>query len=128
MKDEEDQDEEETQPEAEDAEKTAEEGEEGQEPAEEEAAPVELPERKVDFEIEWMDETPVIGSIARFKAVLEGYDTVEYTLQWQYSVDNENWLDVAGETNEIMDVKVTLDNCDYYWRIMVKVTEKTEEE
>ncbi len=99
-----------------------------QEPVEEAPAPAELPEnRKVNFVIEWDDEVPTIGSIAHFKATLENYDTLEYTLQWQYSDDGATWNDVEGATDKDMDVEVTMSNYQYFWRLSVCVIDVLED-
>jgi len=50
-----------------------------------------------------------------------GYEGLDYSLQWQYSTDGENWTDVEGETGEKMDVVVTEENDLYYWRIVVDI-------
>ena len=127
VKDEENQAAEESEPVTGEEEQPAEEiGE--QEPVEEAPAPAELPEnRKVNFVIEWDDEVPTIGSIAHFKATLENYDTLEYTLQWQYSDDGATWNDVEGATDKDMDVEVTMSNYQYFWRLSVCVIDVLED-
>ena len=100
------------------------EGEDGdeQEAADEESEQVELPtDRSVDFVIEWDEENPSIGSIAHFKVILNGYDQLVYTLQWQYSEDGETWQNLEGETGMNMDQEITMDNYEYFWRIEVNV-------
>ena len=127
VKDEENQAAEESEPVTGEEEQPAEEiGE--QEPVEEAPAPAKLPEnRKVNFVIEWDDEVPTIGSIAHFKATLENYDTLEYTLQWQYSDDGATWNDVEGATDKDMDVEVTMSNYQYFWRLSVCVIDVLED-
>ncbi len=127
VKDQENQTVEESEPETGDEEPPAEEIVD-QESVEEESAPAELPEdRKANFVIEWDDEVPTIGSIAHFKATLENYDTLEYTLQWQYSSDGVTWNDVDGATDKDMDVEVTMSNYQYYWRLSVYVIDVLED-
>ena len=82
----------------------------------------ELPEDlSVTFDVTWDDENPGIDSIAHFQAVLQGYDGLDYALQWQMSPDAETWIDVEGETGQTMDLQMTEDNCTLYWRVMVYV-------
>ena len=71
--------------------------------------------------IEWDEENPSIGSIAHFKVILNGYDQLVYTLQWQYSEDGETWQNLEGETGMNMDQEITMDNYEYFWRIEVNV-------
>ncbi len=78
-----------------------------------------LPEdRSASFEIFW-DGPPMLGKTAHFKAVLYGYDGLDYTIQWQQSVDNENWEDIEGANSEIMDVLATPESNSLYYRITV---------
>ncbi len=78
-------------------------------------------DRKVDFVIEWDDEYPTIGSTAHFQAILNGYENLNYTLQWQYSQDEENWFDLEGADGMRMDQEITMDNYKYFWRVAVNV-------
>ena len=71
----------------------------------------------VDFEIYFDEEEPTVGSVAHFRAVLTGYNEVIYNLQWQRSLDREAWEDVPGEIGETMDVELTEQTCQYYWRL-----------
>ena len=107
----------------EDPEEPAEEPEEENEPAEEE------PEsgRSVDVEIKWDVAYPIVGDTAHFTATLNGYEDVDYTVQWQYSPDKETWYDIQGETDTTMDMVITEENNVVYWRIIVYVEENQEE-
>lgn len=88
----------------------------------EETEEIELPEdRKVDVVISWEDPIPGIGSTAHLDAVLTGYEELEYTLQWVTSTDNENWEEIEGATGPRMDVVVTEENYENYWRVRVHV-------
>ncbi len=73
----------------------------------------------VDFTITFDEEEPTIGCVAHFKAELTGYDDIIYKLQWQKSLDRQNWEDEPGADQETMDVLMTEDNCEYYWRLKV---------
>ena len=104
----------------------------GDEPAEEipeedEAAPETRPERHISVGVTWDVPEPAIGDTAHFKANLEGYEGLQYTMQWQNGPDKQTWYDIPGETNETMDVVVTEENNLLYWRILVYVEEDREE-
>lgn len=102
-------------------------GEEG-EPTEEQPGEEE-PEvrRSITVNVTWDTPHPIIGDTAHFSAVLEGYEGLPITMQWQYSPDRNNWIDMKGETRETMDVVVTKENNLVYWRIVVYVEGETEE-
>ena len=78
-------------------------------------------ERHITVDVSWDVPDPVIGDTAHLKAVLEGYDDLEYTMQWQYGPDKTTWFDIPGETGPVMDVVVTEENNVFYWRILVYV-------
>ena len=84
------------------------------------------PERSITVNITWDVPNPVIGDTAHFKADLNGYDGLTYTMQWQYGPDRKTWYDIPGETEASMDVVVTPENNLYYWRILVYVEEEQE--
>ena len=96
------------------------------EPEEEQPEPT-AAERSITVEVTWDKPDPVIGDTAHFKANLEGYDNLAYTMQWQYSEDRNQWVDIPNATEETMDVVVTEENNLVYWRIIVYVEEAQEE-
>ena len=79
------------------------------------------PERHITVDVTWDVPDPVIGDTAHFEAILDGYDELQYTMQWQYSPDEITWYDIPNETNTTMDVVVTPENNIVYWRILVYV-------
>lgn len=89
------------------------------------AAPAETfarPENvEVSFHIGWEDEAR-LGGTARFTADVSGLEGYEYSMQWQWSEDSENWHDVEGETGDQMLQVITEENSAYFWRINVTVT------
>ena len=93
--------------------------EETEETSEEETEDVTEVERNIEVNVTWDVAEPVIGDTAHFHAALSGYEGLEYSMQWQYSLDRKEWTDIAGETNSDMDVVVTEENNLYYWRIVV---------
>ena len=70
---------------------------------------------------------PVIGDTAHFTAILNGYEGLKYTCQWQYSPDHEDWFDITGETGLSMDVVTNKENNYYYWRILLYVEDEQAE-
>ena len=81
------------------------------------------PNRTIDLYATWGEGELTDGTEATMIAVLNGYDNVEYALQWQTSEDNVNWTDVPGATDSRCTVVVTQDNYLDYWRVMVTVTD-----
>ena len=62
------------------------------------------------------------GDTAVLNAEIQGYEKVDYTLQWRWSTDNATWNDIADETGETMDVVLTEENYQYYWGVLITVT------
>ncbi len=93
-------------------------------PSETEEAP--QPQRHIDVELIWDSENPVLGDTAHLKATLNGYDSLIYTLQWQYSPDAEHWTDAPGETKDSIDIVTSEENNYFYWRILVYIEEAEE--
>ncbi len=82
----------------------------------------ELPaDRKVAVELTWDTDHPTLGSIAHFRAVLSGYDTLNYTLQWQRSADNAVWEDIPDAREETLDVMIHSGNYQDRWRVVVYI-------
>ena len=83
-------------------------------------SPEQLPEPyTVGFNLTWSDEAHTVGSIAYLTPAVEeelGYD---YKIQWQFSKDEEEWEDVEGGTNELLEIPVTVDNFWYSWRAVI---------
>ena len=79
----------------------------------------ERPERHIIVDVTWDVPDPVIGDTAHFRAIMEGYEELQYTVQWQYSPDENIWYDIPNETETTMDVVVTPENNIVYWRILV---------
>lgn len=86
-----------------------------------------LPEdRSIDVTLTWDSENPVLGDTAHLKATLKGYDSLVYTLQWQYSPDAEQWTDTPGETKDSIDIVTSEENNFFYWRILVYIEEASD--
>ena len=97
------------------------------EPEEEPETEPEIPDdRSIRVDVTWDVPDPVIGDTAHFTAVLDGYEDLTYTIQWQYSPDRKTWYDIPNETSANMDVVVTEENNVVYWRILVFIEEEQE--
>ena len=99
---------------------------EEEQPTENKPKSVTEQERHITVDVTWDVPDPVIGDTAHFKAILEGYDNLQYTMQWQYSPDRETWSDILGETDPTMDVVVDELNNTVWWRILVYVEDEQE--
>ena len=84
------------------------------------------PDRTIDIYYSWNNETPAIGGEVTFIAVLIGYDNLEYTIQWQQSKNNADWLDVPGSNETRHSEIVTRDNYKDFWRVQVTITDVIE--
>ena len=62
------------------------------------------------------------GDTVTLKAEVQGYDNVNYTLQWRWSTDDATWNECTGETQDTMEVVLTEENYQYYWGILITVT------
>ncbi len=94
---------------------------------EEPEGPITVPEgATAEMIITWENGEPALNTVAHFDAILDGFEGIDYTLQLQQSVDNENWEDVPGATDDHMDMLITEENCIYYWRVMVYINQPQE--
>ena len=98
-----------------------------EQPAENEQIAATNLQRSITVEVIADEPEPVVGDTVHFKAILHGYDGLNYTMQWQYSEDKQDWHDISNEVNETMDVLVTPENNTVYWRILVYLEEEQEE-
>lgn len=64
-------------------------------------------------------DTVKCGDTVTLYAVLEGYDGIDYHIQWQVSDDNSNWHDISGANGEQYSIVVSEENCANYYRIEV---------
>ena len=86
---------------------------------EEEPEQIPAVERSINVNLTWDVPDPMIGDTAHFKAILTGYEGLEYSMQWQYSLNRNDWIDITGETTDTLDVVATEENNFFYWRIIV---------
>ena len=77
-------------------------------------------ERSVSIRVSCSDEI-YFGDTITLYAVLEGYDNVEYVIQWQTSKDDSNWRDISGANGAQYSITITEDNCTDYFRVAVTI-------
>ena len=83
---------------------------------------VQLPEVEIpkSLSISMEYEQPLhFGDIVTLIATLQGYDNIDYTIQWQQSPDNITWYDIAGANGLTYSITITTDNFEDYWRFCV---------
>ena len=60
-----------------------------------------------------------VGTEVTLTAHIEGFEDTPYTVQWQYSVDRENWTDVPGANELEYTFALDVENATYAWRVLV---------
>ena len=83
-------------------------------------------ERSINIIVTCDSPNPVIGDTAHFEAVLDGYEELKYSIQWQYSPDHDQWFDIPQATELCMDVVTNRENNYYYWRIVIYIEDEQE--
>lgn len=74
--------------------------------------------KSVTITSSWPKDKPAFaGTMITLTAHPEGFENVEYTLQWQRSKDQINWIDVPGENGNTFTYELTEDNAKYFWRV-----------
>ena len=53
-------------------------------------------------------------------AELNGFDDVDYTLQWQHSIDLEEWTVEPGATGTSFSFELNETTVQYTWRVVAK--------
>ena len=86
------------------------------------------PNRSIDIYADWGAGPLYFGMDNTFSAVLNGYDNAVYSIQWQVSIDGENWEDVEGAVEASYTMTITEENYCHYWRVVVTVTDVVESE
>ena len=69
------------------------------------------------------DEPVYYGAEITLEAHVEGAEEGEYTIQWQYSADLENWIDIPGANSLTYTFFADGETVTYAWRV---VTERIE--
>ena len=67
----------------------------------------------------WPEGQPgYVGAQITLTAHLTGFEGKEYTLQWQYSDDLQNWKDIPGENGETYTYSLNEETTRYQWRVV----------
>ena len=75
--------------------------------------------------IDWPEgESIPEGAPVWMTAVVTGVDADAVRYQWQYAIDNENWIDIDGANNREYEAVMTANNAGGYWRVSVSVPEQ----
>lgn len=88
---------------------------------------VEIIEEVASLGIDIENDPETSRTIAHMKGKLEEYQGLDYTLQWQISEDETNWIDLEGETSECLNIVLSSDNLNYSWKLVVKIAVPVEE-
>lgn len=78
--------------------------------------------RSVSIYAAYEGDTLSFGDAVTLIAVLNGYESTVYELQWQVSPDDQAWTDVAGETAASYAFTIDESNYTCYWRVAVTIT------
>lgn len=72
------------------------------------------------FTVAWNDDKHTIDSVAHLTIDLEQEETLpeNYVLQWQYSKDDSEWIDIENANDDNIYVAITIENFKYYWRVI----------
>lgn len=60
------------------------------------------------------------GTIITMTAELNGFDDVDYTLQWQHSIDRKEWTVEPGATGTTYSFELNETTVQYIWRVVAK--------
>ena len=70
---------------------------------------------------DWPEGEPAYeGTVITMTAELNGFDDVDYTLQWQHSVDLEEWTVEPEATGTSFSFALDETNVQYTWRVVAK--------
>ena len=85
------------------------------EPAQAEDKPI-----TVKITSDWPEGKPAyIGTRITLKAHVSGAEGKNYTLQWKYSTDLENWADEPGATNDTFTYVLDETTAQYSWKVVL---------
>ncbi len=76
--------------------------------------------KSVTISSDWpSDRLGYVGARITLTAYVTGFNEGEYTLQWQYSVNGEDWNDQPGANGETYTYTLNEITTHYTWRVMV---------
>lgn len=55
-----------------------------------------------------------------FYAFPIGFENIEHTYQWEYSLDGKNFIPILNETNNFYTLKINKDTINWYIRVYIK--------
>jgi F0F1-type ATP synthase epsilon subunit len=77
--------------------------------------------RTIKLTSDWPEGEPAYeGTVITMTAELNGFDDVDYTLQWQHSVDLEEWTVEPEATGTSFSFELNETNYLYTWRVVAK--------
>ena len=65
-----------------------------------------------------------IKTLALGSGTTKGVDADAVRYQWQYAIDNKNWIDIDGANNREYEAVMTANNAGGYWRVSVSVPDQ----
>ena len=80
------------------------------------------PNRSIDIYVSFGTEDAALGDTASFVAVLNGYDSLIYSLQWQQSNDGASWENLSSANASRLEIRTSEENMNDFWRVQVTIT------
>jgi hypothetical protein len=75
--------------------------------------------RAIKLTSDWPAGQPAYaGTMITMTAELIGFENVDYTLQWQYSVDNKEWINEPGANGTSFTFELNETTVQYTWRVV----------
>ena len=75
--------------------------------------------KAIKLSSDWPEGQPAYkGTKITMTAELIGFDNVDYTSQWQYSLDQQEWTNVPGATGTSLTFEVDETTVQYIWRVV----------
>ena len=78
------------------------------------------PERSVSIHMD-VPANLQLGDTVTLTATLIGFDGMTVALQWQYSLDGQQWFDVQGATDTVYAFQVSEETSGSMWRLAVTI-------
>lgn len=79
------------------------------------------PDRSVRIVAAWDAEHLGVGDAITLRAVVEGYEKVDYELVWQSSADGSAWVDREGAEDGSLTYTLSESNYAWAWRVVVVI-------
>jgi hypothetical protein len=84
--------------------------------------PTQVEDKPITVKIisDWPEGKPAyVGTKITLKAHVSGAEGKNYTLQWKYSTDLENWTDQPGATNDTFTYVLDETTSEYSWKVVL---------